>query len=247
MSPPGLNPISAQRGVFATTHWSVVLAAGEAASPQADVALGELCRAYWFPLYAYVRRCGETPEDAKDLTQEFFARLLEKNWLSAVSRERGRFRWFLLASLKHFLSNQWDRARTQKRGGGWHPISLDELEPEVRYSLGPTDNLTADKAYDRTWALTLLGQTRARLRQEFNEAGKGERFEVLEQFLPGESASATYAEIATRLGVAEGTVKSDVSRLRRRYGEVLREELIQTLGSVTDLEDEMHHLFESLS
>ena len=247
MSVPGLDPISEQRAVFATTHWSVVLAAGEAASGQADVALGELCRAYWFPLYAYVRRCGESPEDAKDLTQEFFARLLEKNWLRAASRERGRFRWFLLASLKHFLANEWDRARTQKRGGGRYLISLDELGPEARYSLEPTDNLSADKAYDRTWALTLLEKTRARLREEFREAGKGERFEVLEQFLPGESASARYAEIAIQLGVAEGTVKSDVSRLRRRYGEVLREELVQTLGSVTDLEDELHHLFESLS
>src|SRR5262245_43239364 len=215
MPAPPSNPTSivaqTAAGVFATTHWSVVLAAGEAASPQSDVALGELCRTYWFPLYAYVRRCGETPEDAKDLTQEFFARLLEKNWLRAVSRERGRFRWFLLASLKHFLSNQWDRARTQKRGGGRRPISLDELDPEERYSLEPTDNLTADKAYDRTWALTLLDQTRVRLRQEFSEAGKGERFELLEQFLPGESASATYSEIASRLGVSEGTVKSDVS------------------------------------
>jgi len=180
------------------------------------------------------------------LTQEFFARLLEKNWLRAASPERGRFRWFLLASFKHFLANEWDRARAQKRGGGRRPISLDELAPEERYSLEPTDSLSADKLYDRTWALTLIEKTRTRLRDEFIAAGRSGRFEMMEQFLPGAQASITYAEIAARLEVAEGTVKSDVSRLRRRYGELLREELVQTLGNVTDLEDELHHLFESL-
>jgi len=239
------NPSSAAG--FTQTHWSVVLEAGDSSSPKGFAALDKLCRAYWFPLYAYVRRCGETPEDAKDLTQEFFARLLEKNWLRAASPERGRFRWFLLASLKHFLSNEWDRARTQKRGGGRRPISLDELSPEERYSLEPTDSLSADKVYDRTWALTLLEKTRARLRDEFTAAGRTGRFEILEQFLPGAQASTTYAEIATRLSVAEGTVKSDVSRLRRRYGELLRDELGQTLGIVTDLEDELRNLSEALS
>ena len=231
---------------FTQTHWSVVLAAGDNSSPEGFAALDKLCHAYWFPLYAYVRRCGETPEDAKDLTQEFFGRLLEKNWLRAVNPQRGRFRWFLLASLKHFLSNEWDRARTQKRGGGRRPIYLDELSPEERYSLEPTDSLSADKVYDRTWALTLLEKTRARLGDEFTAAGRVERFAMLERFLPGEQSSSTYAEIATRLSVAEGTVKSDVSRLRRRYGELLREELVQTLGSVTDLDDELRHLFEAL-
>ena len=232
---------------FTQTHWSVVLQAGNEASPQRLAALDKLCRSYWFPLYAYVRRCGESPEDAKDLTQEFFARLLEKNWLRAASPERGRFRWYLLASLKHFLANEWDRARAQKRGSGHRPISLDGLSPEERYSLEPTDNLSADKVYDRTWALTLLEKTRVLLCDEFAAAGRGERFEMLEQFLPGQQSSTTYAEIATRLGVAEGTVKSEVSRLRRRYGELLRDELAQTLGNITDLEDELQHLFEALS
>ena len=241
------NVAKTTAGVFATTHWSVVLAAGQDASVAATTALEQLCRGYWFPLYAYVRRCGESPENAADLTQEFFARLLEKNWLRAANRERGRFRWFLLASLKHFLANEWERARAQKRGGGYRSFSLDELEPEERYALEPIDHLSADKVYDRTWALILLEKTRARLRDEFREAGKEQRFEMLEQFLPGERASVTYAEIAAKLGVAEGTVKSDVSRIRRRYGEALREELVQTLGSVTDLEEELRHLFQSLS
>jgi RNA polymerase sigma factor (sigma-70 family) len=237
---------SSKGAVFPQTHWSVVLHAGDLSSPEGFAALEKLCHSYWFPLYAYVRRCGESPEDAKDLTQEFFARLLEKNWLGSANPERGRFRWFLLASLKHFLANEWDRARAQKRGGGHRPISLDELAPEERYSLEPTDNLSADKVYDRTWALTLIEKARDGLREEFSVAGRGGRFEMLEQFLPGQPASASYAEIATQLGVAEGTVKSDVSRLRRRYGELLRQELMQTVGSTTDLEDELHHLFESL-
>jgi DNA-directed RNA polymerase specialized sigma24 family protein len=233
--------------VFPPTHWSIILSAGDNSSAEGLVALDRLCRAYWFPLYAYVRRCGESPENAKDLTQEFFARMLEKNWLRGASRERGRFRWFLLASLKHFLSNEWDRARAQKRGGDRPPISLDQLSPEERYLVEPTDGLSADKVYDRTWALTLLERARERLRQEFTAPGRSERFEMLEQFLPGAHKATTYAEMAKRLNVAEGTIKSDVSRLRRRYGELLRDELGQTLGSVTDLEDELHHLFESLS
>lgn len=235
-----------ERPGFATTHWSVVLAAGQPNTPQTQAALERICRSYWFPLYAYVRRCGESPEQAQDLTQEFFARLLEKDWLRSANPARGRFRWFLLASLKHFLANEWDRARTQKRGGGQRPVSLDELAPEERYALEPADSLSADKLYDRSWALAVLDRARLQLREEFAEAGRAGRFELLEQFLPGEEASATYAVIAVRLGVAEGTVKADVSRLRKRYGELLREEIAQTVGSQTDLEDELHHLIEAL-
>jgi RNA polymerase sigma-70 factor (ECF subfamily) len=195
---------------FTQTHWSVVQQAGNDTSPQSLVALDQLCHSYWFPLYAYVRRCGQTPEDAQDLTQEFFAKLLEKNWLRAASPERGRFRWFLLASFKHFLANEWDRPRTKKRGGGRQPLSFDEMSPEERYSLEPSDTLSPDKLYDRTWAMTLLEKTRTRLREEFKTAGKAERFEMLEQFLPGEQAKTSYAELAKRLGVAEGTIKSEV-------------------------------------
>jgi RNA polymerase sigma-70 factor (ECF subfamily) len=167
--------------------------------------------------------------------------------LKGASPTRGRFRWFLLAAFKHFLANEWDRARAQKRGGAKRLISFDELDPEQRYRLEPADGLSADKIYDRAWALMLLDKTRARLREEFSAAARRERFEILEQFLPGEASSATYAEIATRLGVAEGTVKSDVSRLRRRYGEVVREELAHTMGNQTDLDDELRHLFHALS
>src|SRR5262245_29693919 len=195
-------------GWFETTHWSVVLKASQGILPEAGVAMETLCRAYWFPLYAYVRRCGESPDNAEDLTQEFFARLLEKDWLRAANPHRGRFRWFLLASLKHFLANQRDRNRTLKRGGRhWH-VSLEELDPEKRYALEPADEMSADKAYDRSWALTLLERARSRLREEFSAAGRSERFEAVEPFLPGERSSATYAEVARRLGVAEGTVKS---------------------------------------
>jgi RNA polymerase sigma-70 factor (ECF subfamily) len=238
---------SSKAAAFPPTHWSTVLSAGDDSSPEGFAALEGLCRGYWFPLYAYVRRCGESPADAQDLTQEFFARLLEKNWLRSASRERGRFRWFLLASLKHFLANEWARARAQKRGGGHKPISLDELAPEERYALEPTDHLSADKVYDRSWALTLIEKARGGLREEFAVAGREDRFQVLEQFLPGQAATTSYTEVATQLGVAEGTVKSDVSRMRRRYGELLREELMQTVGSATDFEDELHHLFQALS
>src|SRR5262245_44994701 len=156
---------------FAETHWSVVLRARDDASLAGAAALDQLCRTYWYPLYAYVRRFGETSADAQDLTQEFFARFLEKGWLRAANRERGRFRWFLLASFKHFLTNEWDRARAEKRGGGHRPISLDQLAPEERYALEPADHASADRVYDRAWALTLLEQARTRLRAEFAAAG----------------------------------------------------------------------------
>lgn len=244
---PETAPTQGTHARFQDTHWSLVLAAGGATTASALAALEQLCRAYWFPLYAYARRCGEAPEDAQDLTQEFFARFLERGSLRSVSRERGRFRWFLLASLKHFLANEWERVRAQKRGGGRHALSLDALAPEDRYALEPADSLSADKAYDRSWALTLLEQVRRKLQEEFAVAGRADRFEALEQFLPGERTAVTYAEVARRLGVAEGTIKSDVSRLRRRYGELLREAVAQTLGSHTDLENELRHLVEALS
>ncbi len=232
---------------FLDTHWSVVLSARQGDSPRAQAALDSLCRGYWYPLYAYVRRCGETPADAQDLTQAFFAQFLERDSLRTATPERGRFRWFLLASLKHFLANEWQRARAQKRGGGRAPIALDALSPEERYALEPLDRLSADKAYDRCWAIRILEQARARLRDEFRAAGRDDRFGLLEQFLPGRAASDSYGDLAARLGVAEGTIKSDVSRLRRRYGELMRSEVAQTLGTHTDLDDELRHLLDALA
>jgi DNA-directed RNA polymerase specialized sigma24 family protein len=243
LQPHGANPAGSP---FLTTHWSAVLAARDEKSPRAAEALAQLCRTYWFPLYAYVRRCGESPEQAQDLTQEFFARLLAKDWLRAASPARGRFRWFLLASLKHFLANEWDRTRALKRGGGQQLMSLDALDPEARYALEPADHLSADKLYDRTWALRLLDVARARLRDESTSEDREARFEALEQFLPGQESSTTYVEIAALLGVAEGTIKASVSRLRRRYGELLREEVAKVVGSMTDVDDELHNLIEAL-
>ena len=231
---------------FATTHWSVVLAAREGDTPQAAKALETLCRAYWHPLYGYVRRCGESPADAQDLTQAFFAQFLARGSLRAATPERGRFRWFLLASLKHFLANERERARAQKRGGGQLPLSLDALEGEERYALEPIDALSADRAYDRAWATSLLEQARRRLREEFTTAGRAERFEKLEQFLPGEQSLTPYAELAVQFQVTEGAIKADVSRLRRRYGELLRAEVAHTIGTHTDLDDELRHLVEVL-
>lgn len=243
-TPP--DPAPGTQARFEDTHWSVVLHAREGDSPRASAALESLCRAYWYPLYAYVRRCGESPDDAQDLTQAFFARFLERDSLRAVTPERGRFRWFLLASLKNFLANEWERARAQKRGGGTMPLSLDALEPEERYALEPVDNMSADRAYDRFWAMSLLEQARAKLREEFRSAGRAERFEKLEQFLPGREGADSYADLAATFGVPEGTIKSDVSRLRRRYGELLRSEVAHTLGTHTDLDDELRHLLEAL-
>ncbi len=243
MGAPGFG----SHAVFLDTHWSVVLNARQGNSPEAQAALDTLCRGYWYPLYAYVRRCGESPADAQDLTQAFFAQFLERDSLRAVAPERGRFRWFLLASLKHFLANEWERSRAQKRGGGRKPIALDALGPEERYALEPLDRLSADKAYDRCWAMRILEQARARLRDEFQAAGRSDRFGLLEQFLPGRAAADSYADLAVRLNVAEGTIKSDVSRLRRRYGELMRSEVAQTLGTHTDLDDELRHLLDALT
>ena len=173
---------------FTTTHWSVVLTAGSESSPVAQAALETLCRSYWYPLYAYVRRQGHSPEDAQDLTQEFFARFLEKQIFRQARPERGRFRSFLLTSLKHFLVNEWHRATARKRGGGHTPVPLDTVLAERLYSREPARDLAADKLYERSWALALLEQVRARLREEYAAEGRSERFEIVEQFLPGDES-----------------------------------------------------------
>jgi RNA polymerase sigma factor (sigma-70 family) len=241
------QPTSHADGVFATTRWSVVLTAQRDDSTRAFEALSSLCRAYWYPLYAFVRRKGHPPQDAQDLTQEFFARLLEKNWLADVSRERGRFRSFLLAAMKHFLANEWDKARAQKRGGGQAFITLDAASAETRYALEPADNATPERIFERRWAMTLLDQVLARLRDEFSSAGKGELFEGLKATLTGGRNSQPYAELGAQLGLSEGAVKVAVHRLRLRYRELLREEISNTVGSEADVEEELRHLFAVLS
>jgi len=230
--------------VFATTRWSVVVRAGQPGSPEADHALAELCRVYWYPLYAYVRRFGHDPHTAQDFTQEFFARLLEKNYLGAADRKRGKFRWFLLTAFKCFLANEWDRARAQKRGGGQAPLSLDEMAAEERYRLEPADTHSADELYDRRWALDLLAHVQTLLRAEYAARDQARRFERLEQYLPGEDPGASYAETGAELGLSENAIKQEVHRLKRRYGELLRAEIAQTVVHPNEVDEELRYLID---
>jgi RNA polymerase sigma-70 factor (ECF subfamily) len=232
--------------VFATTRWTVVMQAGTD-SPSARQALEMLCRNYWYPLYAYVRRQGHGSHDAQDLTQAFFARLLEKNYLADVQREKGRFRSFLLASLKHFLANEWDRERALKRGGGQRLIALDDDAAESRYKLEPKDEFSADKIYERRWALTLLDQVLSRLRREFEFNGRLQEFELLKEYLSAGRTSVSYALAAEKLETTEGAVKVAVHRLRKRYRELLRAEIAQTVATASEIEAEIRYLFAALS
>lgn len=233
--------------IFATTHWTVVLAAGRRSTPQADRALEELCRTYWYPLYAFVRRQGYSKEDAEDLTQGFFARFLARNYLEGLSSEKGRFRAFLLVALKHFLANEYDRAGRQKRGGGVAPLSLDWQDADTRYQIDPADQLSPDKLYDRAWAVTLLEQVITRLRDECAAEGKGKVFEQLKPFLMAGQSDIPYAEAAGKLGLNEGAARVAVHRLRKRYRELLRGEISQTLSDPADVEEEMRALFRAFA
>lgn len=232
------------RPIFATTRWSLVLNAARPDNPEADHALAELCRLYWYPLYAHVRRYGHGPETAQDLTQEFFARLLEKNYLSTADRRRGKFRGFLLTAFKCFLANEWDRSMAQKRGGGQEPVWLDALEAEDRYRYEPVDTLTADQLYDRRWALDLLARVRRRLAGEFSASGKADRFDALEQFLPGAQPSESQAAVGERLGLNENAVKQEVFRLKKRYVSLLREEVSHTVAHPDEVDEELRHLVD---
>ncbi len=238
---------SSHHDVFATTHWSVVQLAGRHDTPRAQQALSALCESYWYPLYAYVRRQGHSSHDAQDLTQEFFARLLEINSLASLSADRGRFRAWLLASLKHFLANEWDRARAAKRGGGRITISLDEVTAEERYKLEPTDELSADRIFERRWALTLLDTVVAALRDEYMRDDKQDIFDALKPCLAGSRESQPYSEIARDLAMSEGAVKVAVHRFRQRYRELLRREIAHTVNSATEVDDEIRYLFSVLS
>jgi RNA polymerase sigma-70 factor (ECF subfamily) len=220
-----------------------VLAAGQRASPQADHALEELCRAYWFPLYAYVRRRGHTKEDAEDLTQAFFARFLARNYLEGLSAEHGRFRAFLLASLKHFLANEWDKSQRQKRGGGGAHLSLDWQTADTQFQLAATAPPSPDKAFDREWAVALLAKVIERLRVECASEGRGRQFEELKVFLTAGKGAQPHADAARKLGLEETTVRVVVHRLRKRYRQLLRDEIAQTLTDPAQVDEEIRALF----
>lgn len=240
------TPPAADAG-FATTRWTHVLAAGRKSSPQADVALEELCRVYWYPLYAYVRRHGHSKEDAEDLTQAFFERFLQKNYLEGLSSERGRFRAFLLASLKHFLANEWDRSGRQKRGAHAAHLSLDWRDADTRYQLDLRDDLSPDKLYDRAWAVALLERVVTRLGDECAADGRAELFAQLKPLLMADKSTISYPQAAAALGISEETARVVVHRLRRRYRELLREEIAQTLAEPAQVEEEMRALFAAFA
>lgn len=232
---------------FRTTHWSVVLAAKDDTSSAAADALAQLCRAYWYPLYAYVRRKGYGVADAQDLTQEFFARFLEKHWLGSVDRRKGKFRSFLLGSLEHFLAKEWTRAHRLKRGGGQTIIAWEGCDPEERYRLEPADDWTAERIYERRWALTVLEQAMSALAAEYAATGKQPLFEELKPFISGEDEEISYPELAARLQMSEGAVRVAVHRLRQRYGESVRGEIARIVQRAEDIEEELRHLFAALS
>ena len=238
---------STRDGWFKTTHWSVVLEAGRRDSLQADAALARLCQTYWPPVYSYVRRLGHSPEDAKDLTQEFFFRLVEKRYLDSLDRETGKFRSFLLVVLKRFLANEWDRANRQKRGGGRQILSLDGVDTEMRALAEPVDERTPERVFERRWALAVLEQVMDQLQAEQIEAGNGELFRDLNDFLGGSRGGDSYAEVAARWQMSEGALRVAVHRLRRRYRDILREEIANTVTNPEDIEEEIRHLFLSLS
>jgi len=240
------DPDRAGSGQFATTHWSVVLQARRPRCAESRRALAALCETYWFPLYAFVRREGYSSHDAQDLIQGFFARLLEKDYLRVADPQRGRFRSFLLAALKHFLANQRERACAQKRGGGRAALSLDFQSAETRYHLEPAHELTPERLYERRWALALLDQVLLRLHGELAAAGKSALFDRLKEFLTGQQGSRSYRQVGEELGMSQGAVKVAVHRLRRRYRELLEEEIAQTVASPEEAADELRQLLSAV-
>jgi RNA polymerase sigma-70 factor (ECF subfamily) len=236
------TPVAPQP-LFVTTRWSVVLAAQDRSSPDSAAALDVLCRAYWYPLYAYVRGTGRAPADAQDLTQEFFARLLARDWLRVVLPEKGRFRTFLLVAMKRFLTNEWHRGTRQKRGGGQQLLSLDAAE--TRFAAEPP--LAPDELYDRRWAMTLLDETLARLDEEFQHAGRKHEFDCLKEWLTAERGSIPYAQIAETLATTEGAARVAVHRLRKRFRELFRQSIAETVACAGDVETELRYLVGVLS
>jgi len=244
---PGSLAVEDKPAAFPVTHWSVILAARAGQDTQAATALENLCRAYWYPLYAFIRRQGYDPHDAQDLTQGFFARLLEKDYLADVDRRKGRFRSFLVAAIKHFLADERDKASALKRGGGQVPISLDAQAAEDCFRLEPAHELTPEKLFERLWALSLLGKVFDRLAQDYADADKKQLFEELQEFLAPGAEATSYALPAQRLNMTEGAVRMAVHRLRQRYGQLFREEVAHTVADPNEIEEEMRHLLRVLS
>lgn len=234
--------LSKPRHYFATTHWTVVLNAAHSDTRRGRDALSALCEVYWYPLYAYVRRQGHSPHDAEDLTQEFFAQLLQTESLATVSPDKGKFRTFLLVALKRFLANEWHRANSQKRGGGTFRVPLQGHTAETRYIAEPTEQLTAEKLYERRWALTLLEQVLTRLSDEFDACGKRAQFEKLKPYLMAEKGAIPHAEAATESAMTVGALKVAVHRLRRRFRELFREEVAHTVDRPEEIDEEIRHL-----
>lgn len=233
-------------GWFSTTHWSVVLSASDTHSPQAEAALDKLCRSYWRPLYTYVRRRGYDPDTAKELTQEFFARLLAKRLLAGVDPTKGKFRSWLLGVMNHFLAHEWAKGRVQKRGGGQPVFSLDEADVEERYRIELADEATPEKIFDRRWAFMVLDQAAARLRREHEAAGKTDLYSNLKGFVSTESTLVSYEEAALHLGLSQSAVRSAIHRLRQRYQELIREEIAQTVTSAAEINEEIRHLLAAI-
>jgi RNA polymerase sigma factor (sigma-70 family) len=237
---------SQEPGRFPKTRWSVVVAARQASSPESAAALEAICRAYWYPLYAYVRRYGHSAEDAQDMTQEFFFRLLEKKWLEAADPAKGKLRTFLIVALKGFMSKEWRRASAQRRGGIHSDLPFDTVFAESRYA-ADNHSLAPDETFDQQWALTLLQLSIDRLRAEFESAGKPQDFDVLKDCLTAERGAIDYASVGRRLRASEGAARVAVHRLRKRFREIYREEISQTLAEGADLEGELRHLAAALA
>jgi DNA-directed RNA polymerase specialized sigma24 family protein len=231
---------------FCTTHWTVVLSAARGEDSMARDALARLCSSYWYPLYAFVRREGHNEHDAQDLTQGFFELFLAKHYLKAVDRDKGRFRSFLLASLKHYLANEWKKANRQKRGGLVETISFDAADAEERYRLEPAEESSAEVIYDRRWARAVLDSVMAKLREEFAQAGKRDRFEPLSGFIFQEPQPGEYPRLAAQWKITESGVRSSVQRIRQRYAALFREEIAQTVSDPRDVDGEIAHLLGAL-
>ena len=240
------DPAMPGRSEFRTTSWSLILAAASDPTTQAREALSTLCQTYWYPVYAFIRRNGHDPDRAQDLTQGFFARLIEKNYLEDADRRRGRFRSFLLASVKHFLANERDKEHALKRGGGREPVSIDVVEAERWYAPSAVEGLTPETLFERRWALSLLERVLARLRADYAGMGKADQFQVLEPFLMRDGDETRYDVAAARLGITSGALRMSVHRMRGKYRELLRAEIAETVERPEEIEEEIRFLLSIL-